>query len=70
MYFACEKSPMQPQPSSVVCQPAFEMCEVVMQLLLLGLESKRPVTEFETKILTTELLIRGSTKEKKRHLMN
>lgn len=57
-------------PMSVIRQPAFEMGEVAMKLLLQVIESKRPVTDFETKILTTELLIRGSTKEKKRHLMN
>jgi DNA-binding LacI/PurR family transcriptional regulator len=49
-------------PLSIIKQPAFEMGEVAMKLLLQLIESKRPVTEFETKVLSTELLIRGSTK--------
>lgn len=52
-------------PLSVIKQPAFEMGELSMQLLLQLIESKRPVTEFETKMLSTELLIRGSTKKMK-----
>ena len=50
-------------PMSVIRQPAFAMGEGAMKLLLQIIESKRPVTEFETKVLTTELLIRGSTKK-------
>ncbi len=49
-------------PLSVVKQPAFEMGEQATNLLLQLIESKRPVTNFETKVLLTELLIRGSTK--------
>jgi DNA-binding LacI/PurR family transcriptional regulator len=52
-------------PLSVIRQPAFEMGEVSMNLLLQLIESKRPVTEFETRVLTTELLVRGSTKKLK-----
>jgi len=52
-------------PLTVIKQPAFEMGEVATQLLLQMIESKRPVTDFETKVLTTELIIRGSTKKKK-----
>jgi DNA-binding LacI/PurR family transcriptional regulator len=52
-------------PLSIIKQPAFEMGEVAMNLLLQLIESKRPVTDFETKVLSTELLIRGSTKVKK-----
>lgn len=52
-------------PLSIIKQPAFEMGEVSMGLLLQLIESKRPVTEFETKVLSTELLIRGSTKKMK-----
>jgi DNA-binding LacI/PurR family transcriptional regulator len=48
-------------PLSVIRQPAFEMGEVAMGLLLQLIESKRPVMEFETKVLATELLIRSST---------
>ena len=50
---------------SVIRQPAFEMGEVSMKLLLQLIESKRPVIDFETTVLSTELLIRGSTKMKK-----
>ncbi len=57
-------------PMSVIRQPAFEMGEVAMKLLLQVIESKRPVTDFETKVLATELLIRGSTKEKKKQMIN
>ena len=49
-------------PLSIIRQPAFEMGEVAMGLLLKLIESKRPVTEFETRVLSTELLIRGSTR--------
>ncbi len=50
------------EPSlSVIRQPAFEMGELATNLLLQLIESKRPVTEFETKTLTTQLLIRNST---------
>jgi DNA-binding LacI/PurR family transcriptional regulator len=49
-------------PLSVIKQPAFEMGEIATGLLLQMIESKRPITEFETRVLTTELLIRGSTK--------
>ena len=49
-------------PLSVIKQPAFEMGELATKLLLQLIESKRPVTDFETKVLSTELLIRGSTK--------
>jgi LacI family transcriptional regulator len=50
-------------PLSVIRQPAFEMGEIATSLLLQLIESKRPVTDFETRVLTTELLIRGSTKK-------
>ena len=48
---------------SVIKQPAFEMGEIAVDLLLQLIESKRPVTDFETRVLNTELLIRGSTKK-------
>jgi LacI family transcriptional regulator len=48
----------------VIRQPAFEMGEVATNFLLQLIESKRPVTDFETKVLATELLIRESTKKK------
>lgn len=46
---------------SVIRQPAFEMGEAAMTLLLSMIESKRPQTKFETRIQSTELLIRQST---------
>lgn len=51
-------------PLSVIRQPAFEMGEIATDLLLQLIESKRPVTEFETRVLSTELLVRDSTKRK------
>lgn len=52
------------EPSlSVIRQPAFEMGEVATNLLLQLIESKRPVTDFETKVLPTNMLIRSSTKK-------
>ena len=48
-------------PLTVVKQPAFQMGELATTLLLELIESKRPVTSFETKKLATELIIRGST---------
>ncbi|HPG12108.1 MAG TPA: LacI family DNA-binding transcriptional regulator [Chitinophagaceae bacterium] len=50
------------EPSlSVVRQPAFEMGELAINLLLQLVESKRPVTDFETRVLSTQLLLRKST---------
>lgn len=48
---------------TVVRQPAFEMGEIATNRLLQLIESKRPVTDFETTVLSTKLLIRGSTKK-------
>lgn len=53
-------------PLSVIRQPAFEMGEIATTLLLNLIESKRPVTDFETRILQTELLIRGSSRKSSR----
>jgi len=50
-------------PLSIIRQPAFEMGEVATQFLLQLIESKRPVTDFETRVLSTELLIRDSSKK-------
>jgi LacI family transcriptional regulator len=52
-------------PLTVIKQPAFEMGEAATEFLLQLIESKRPVTDFETRVLPTELLIRESTKKKK-----
>ena len=48
-------------PLSVVRQPAFEIGQVATELLISMIESKRPVTEFETKALQTELVVRESS---------
>ncbi|MEO5594726.1 MAG: LacI family DNA-binding transcriptional regulator [Chitinophagaceae bacterium] len=51
---------------SVVRQPAFEMGQVSAELLIKTIESKRPVTEFETRVLPAELFIRESSGKKKK----
>lgn len=51
-------------PLSVVRQPAFEIGQVATELLISMIESKRPVTEFETKVLQTELMVRESSIKK------
>jgi LacI family transcriptional regulator len=48
-------------PLSVVRQPAFEIGQVATELLISMIESKRPVTEFENKVLQTEMVIRESS---------
>ena len=47
-------------PLTIIKQPAFEMGELATTLLLQLIESKRPVVDFETKMLPTELIVRGS----------
>ena len=49
-------------PLTAVMQPAFEMGATATQMLIQLIESKRPVTEFQTKILDTTLIIRESSK--------
>ena len=44
-------------PLTVVRQPAFEMGQVAMELLLQLIESKRPVKDFERRILATSLIV-------------
>jgi LacI family transcriptional regulator len=46
---------------TVVRQPAFEIGQTATELLVQMIESKRPITEFETKTLETTLLIRESS---------
>ena len=48
-------------PLSALVQPGFEIGKAAMEMLITLIESKRPVTEFETKILPTELFIRESS---------
>ncbi|MET0635685.1 MAG: LacI family DNA-binding transcriptional regulator [Chitinophagaceae bacterium] len=53
------------EPSlSIIKQPAFEMGELAMTLLLELIESKRPVTDFHTRVLQPELILRDSTPER------
>jgi DNA-binding LacI/PurR family transcriptional regulator len=53
------------QPAlSVIKQPAFEMGKIATQFLLKLIESKKPVTEFLTTILSPELIIRQSSVKK------
>ena len=50
------------EPSlSCVKQPAFEMGQTAIELLIKLIESKRLVTEFETAVLHTEIFLRDST---------
>jgi LacI family transcriptional regulator len=49
-----------PSLTSVV-QPALEMGQLATELLIQLIESKRPVTQFQKKILETELKIRDSS---------
>ncbi len=51
-------------PLTVVRQPAFEMGKDATELLLQLIESKRPVKEFEKRILTPDLQIRESSTRK------
>jgi len=51
-------------PLTVIRQPAFEIGQTATELLIQMIESKRPVTEFSTKILETELIIRASSLKK------
>lgn len=51
---------------SIIKQPAFEMGEIATELLLQLIESKRPVTEFETRVMAPQVIIRDSSKRQKR----
>lgn len=51
-------------PMTVIKQPAFEMGQTATELLIRMIESKRPVVDFETRVLDTELVIRESSKKK------
>ncbi len=48
-------------PLSSVRQPAFEMGQVAMEMLIQMIESKHPTTKYETRVLNTELSIRASS---------
>lgn len=49
---------------TVIRQPAFEIGQTATELLIQMIESKRPVTEFQNKVLETELVIRESSNRK------
>jgi len=51
-------------PLSIIKQPAMEMGKIATTLLLQLIESKRPVTDFETRVLAPELIIRESSLSK------
>lgn len=46
---------------TTIRMPAFEMGQVATELLIQMIESKKPVTEFETRVLQTEFTIRNSS---------
>jgi LacI family transcriptional regulator len=48
-------------PITTIRQPAFEMGQVAIEMLIQIIESKRPVTDFETKVLQTEMQVRDSS---------
>lgn len=48
---------------SAIVQPGFEIGKTAMEMLISLIESKHPVTGFETKVLPTELFIRESSAE-------
>lgn len=50
-------------PLTLVKQPALEMGQAATELLLQLIESKRPVKEFEKRVLTPELQIRKSSQK-------
>ncbi|MFL5774388.1 MAG: substrate-binding domain-containing protein, partial [Flavisolibacter sp.] len=49
---------------TVIRQPAFEIGQTATELLIQMIESKRPVTDFETRVLETNLVIRESSMKK------
>jgi LacI family transcriptional regulator len=49
---------------TVVQQPAFQIGQTATEMLIQMIESKRPITDFETKILDTQLIIRESSMKK------
>jgi DNA-binding LacI/PurR family transcriptional regulator len=57
-------------PLTVIRQPAFEMGEVAISQLLHLINSKHPVTDYETKVLATELLIRDSSLGRKQSVVS
>lgn len=50
-------------PLTVVRQPAFQIGQIATELLIKTIESKRPIEEYTTQILETELIVRTSSKK-------
>ena len=50
---------------SVVRQPAFKIGQVAIEMLIQQIESKRPTTEFQKRVLETELILRESSLKSK-----
>jgi LacI family transcriptional regulator len=50
---------------SVIRQPAYEIGQVAIELLIKQIENKRPTTEFEKIILPPQMIIRESSGAKK-----
>ncbi|TCJ14213.1 LacI family transcriptional regulator [Flaviaesturariibacter flavus] len=48
---------------TVIRQPAFEIGQTAIEFLIQMIESRRPVTEFQDKVLETELVIRESSRK-------
>jgi LacI family transcriptional regulator len=46
---------------STIKQPAFEIGQSAIEMLIQMIESKRPVTDFQHKVLETELVVRESS---------
>ena len=57
-------------PLSIIKQPAMEMGKIATTLLLQLIESKRAVTDFETRVLAPELIIRESSLSKLKNTKN
>ena len=55
-----ENSDLFYPPLTVLKQPAFEMGEIACNYLLELIETKRPIKDYETRILDTELIVRDS----------
>ncbi|MBX2922515.1 MAG: LacI family DNA-binding transcriptional regulator [Chitinophagaceae bacterium] len=53
-------------PLTTIKQPAFEMGRQAIELLLQLIESKRPIKQFEKRVLSAELIVRESTGKNKR----
>ena len=51
-------------PMTVIRQPAMEIGQTATELLIQMIESKRPIVDFETKVLETNLIIRESSIKK------